>query len=391
MLVHGSTSDARRLSAYVVPVPGARLTPDEIWQQLRRTLPEYLVPSGIVILDALPLTPTGKIDRRVLPDPLDLAGGTKPQTPPDTLIEFLLAEIWKRLLGLRHLDVRQSFFDLGGHSLLAAKTIEEIERVCGVAVPVTTLFTSSTIEALAAVLRAGILTRAPLVALNARGFRPPLFFLHGDFAEGGLYCRGLVAALGADQPFWAVHPHGLDRGALPASIETMAADRAAAIRREHPRGPYFLGGHCNGALVAVEIARQLMEAGEQVPTVVVLDGAARSGGAESSMAASSDDEHDRHGEARIAVRADPRIAAIEGHYRRVIGQYVPEPFPGRIAVLRSAKYRRSDPSLGWSAFARTIETRRIPGGHLSSVTKHAVTTASVIRACLDAAYGQGRA
>jgi thioesterase domain-containing protein/acyl carrier protein len=354
-------------------------------------LPEYLVPHGLVILETLPLTPTGKIDRRALPDPLDLAQRTKPQSPPDTLIEFLLAEIWKRLLELRHVDVRESFFDLGGHSLLAAKMIEEIERVCGVRIPVTTLFTSATIAELAAVLRAGVPTQDPLVALNARGLRPPLFFLHGDFIEGGLYCRGLAAALGADQPFWAVHPHGLDRGALPASIEAMAADRVAAIQREHPRGPYFLGGHCNGALVAVEIARQLMEAGEQVPAVVVLDCAARNSYAELRTVASSDGESDRHGEARIARSGDRQVAAIDEHYRRAMQQYVPEPFPGRIAVLRSLKYRRADPDLGWAAFARQIETHRIPGGHLSSVTRHIATTAACISGCLNAAYGQGSA
>lgn len=392
VVMHGSTSDTRRLSAYVVPKPGAAPTPSDLWKELRRTLPEYLVPYGIVILEALPMTSTGKIDRRALPDPVDLAQGTNPKSPPDTLIERLLAEIWKRLLGLAHVDLRESFFDLGGHSLLAAKMIEEIERVCGVRIPVTTLFTSATIGELAEVLRAGVPTPEPLVALNnPGGLRPPLFFLHGDFAEGGLYCRSLAAALGADQPFWAVHPHGLDRGALPASIEAMAADRVAAIQREYLHGPYFLGGHCNGALVAVEIARRLIESGEKVPAVVVVDGAVHDDSAGFQIGASPDDEQPPSGDAPSTEGREisDELEAIYEHYKRIIAHYAPEPFPGRIAVLRSLKYRRANPALGWAA--QEIQTHRIPGGHLSAVTRHVATTAACIRGCLDAAYGRGRA
>src|SRR5262249_50292488 len=151
-------------------------------------------------------------------------------------IEHTLAVIWERLLGLRRVGVRESFFDLGGHSLLAAQMVEEIGRAFGMRFPVTTLFTASTIEQLAAIIRSGAPSPTPLVALNTTGSRPPLFFFHGDYRDSGLYCRGLAAGLGPMQPFYVVHPHGLDGGDVPPTIEEMAADRVAALRRERPCG-----------------------------------------------------------------------------------------------------------------------------------------------------------
>jgi amino acid adenylation domain-containing protein len=389
VLARGSSSATRRLSAYVVPAEGAAPTPEDLWLELRRTLPEYLVPQGIVILQSLPLTSNGKIDRQALPDPADLVDrSAASRVPPETLIEHMLAAIWRRLLGVRRVDVRQSFFDLGGHSLLVARMMDEIEHACGVRLPVTTLFSASTIEQLAATIRAGAPAPAPLATLNAAGSRPPLFFLHGDYYEGGLYCRGLAAALGAEQPFYAVHPHGLDGTNVPPSIEAMAADRVTAVRRERPRGPYFLGGHCNGALVAVEIARKLIDAGEEVPVVVVLDGVARAGFVELSAGISPSPQraHPRDSTAAAPDERERDVVDIMGRFRRAVMKYVPRPFPGRIAVLRSADMRDTRPDLGWQSLAAEVETHPIPGSHLASVTSHVAATSACIKACLDAAY-----
>jgi len=253
--------------------------------------------------------------------------------------------------------------------------VEQIERACGVRVPVATLFTASTIEQLAAVIRTDARSAAPLVALNAEGTHPPLFFLHGDYYEGGLYCRGLAAGLGPMQPFYVVHPHGLDGGDVPLTIEAMAAHRFTALRRERSRGPYFLGGHCNGALVAVEIARLLIEAGETVPLVVVLDGVARAGFVEFSAGTPA------------GAQGAPDKAPMDllERYRDAVRRYVPKPFPGRIAVLRSTAARNASPDLGWQGLAAEVETHSIPGGHFASLTRHVGATAACIKACLDKA------
>ena len=385
VLVHGAGSDTRRLSAYVVAAEGKRPAPAELLLQLRQILPAYLVPTSLVLLESLPLTTGGKIDRRALPDPVELVEQKAPAIRPGTFLEHTLASIWERLLGLRRVSVRDSFFDLGGHSLLAAQMMEAVENACGVRLPLMTLFTAPTIEQLAALIRIGVSPPAPLTALNAGGSRPPLFFLHGDFYESGLYCRGLAGALGPDQPFYVVHPHGLDGTDVPASIEEMAADRIKALQSERPRGPYFLGGHCNGALVAVEIARQLMAAGEEVPIVVVIDGVARAVFVEIFAGAPRAESGRRSREAEAASPAQLRVMDLMELYKSAVMRYVPKRFPGRIAVLRSGGIRDVRPDLGWQALAAQVQTYSIPGGHLPALTRHVATTGACVKACLDEA------
>jgi len=122
VLMHGETSETRRLTAYVVPAKDAQAEPADLWRDLRRSLPEYMIPAGIVMLAALPLTPNGKIDRRALPDPVDLVEQRKGfHVPPRDPLEFAIASIWRDLLGLANVGVRDNFFDLGGHSLLAVR------------------------------------------------------------------------------------------------------------------------------------------------------------------------------------------------------------------------------------------------------------------------------
>ena len=275
VVVLGDDAESRRLAAYVVPAGDTQLESTRLRSALRQSLPGYLVPASVTVLSALPLTPNGKLDHAALPAPADAGAEAAAALRPRDPLERTLAAIWEDLLGVPAVGVRDSFFDLGGHSLLAARMLDRIERTCGRRVSFATLFTEPTIERLAAALRQAVReSEAPLVALNAHGARAPLFFLHGDFSGGGFYCRALAHALGADQPFYAVHPHGLLDAEVPDSIEAMAVDRLAALRVVRPRGPYVLGGHCNGALVALEMARRLQAEGEEVRAVVLLGASA---------------------------------------------------------------------------------------------------------------------
>jgi thioesterase domain-containing protein len=177
-----------------------------------------------------------------------------------------------------------------------------------------------------------------------------------------------------------VHPHGLDGPDIPATIEAMAADLLSAIRRVRPKGPYLLGGHCNGALVAVEMARQLTAEGEDVPLVVVLD--AKAPGRPTQVipdVTTAGPPSAPHGSARdIFLR-----------YRRAMARYAPARYPGRIAVLCSERTRDVRPHLGWSSVSERVETHAIPGSHHTSITRHVATTGARIRACLEAACEMG--
>jgi len=389
IVVRGDTAETRRLDAYVTVGGTFAPRPNDLLRDLRRTLPAYMMPGGIVLLPSFPLTPNGKVDRAALPDPHKLAafpGLRIGQVPPRDPLEQLLVSIWERLLEVREIGVEDSFFDLGGHSLLAAQMMDEVEKCCGVALPLTTLFTESTIAHLARALRGRVASDSPVVVVRAEGSRPPLFFLHGDFSGGGFYCHALARELGMQQPFYAVHPHGIGGSAVPDSIEAMAADLIQPIRKARPNGPYLIGGHCNGALVAVEIARQLVAQGEAVPLVLIVD--AKAPWRQTPVFAIGESAPAGSRAPRTAT-ADPPAPGMSNNvfvrYRRAIARYAPEQLPLRAAVFRSALTKDLRPSLGWSSVVTVADTRTIPGNHHSSITRHVVETGAQIRTCIERA------
>ncbi len=244
----------------------------ELREQLSRSLPPWMLPGAFVRLPQMPLTPNGKIDLHRLPAPQDDAAPRRDGRPETTLHIELIA-LWQRTLGRQAIGIHDDFFSLGGHSLLAAQMLSAVEQQFGMRVPFSVMFEKATIAHLAAALvdaRRRTSGESPLVPVQTSGTKTPIFFFHGDFSGGGFFCRNLARHLGADRPFYALHPHGLHGEAPPASIEAMAADRLNEVRRQQPRGPYLLGGFCNGALVAFEIARQLTAAGEKVEAVIMI-------------------------------------------------------------------------------------------------------------------------
>lgn len=385
VVVHGDTSDTRQLTAYVVAAPGKAPTPTEIWAQLRQTLPDYMAPAAIVMLLAMPLTPNGKVDRRALPAPSDLAQQrTGWHVPPRDPLDRIVAAIWEEMLSVRNIGVRDNFFELGGHSLLAAQMIDAVEQACGCRLPLTTLFACPTIEHLTAAIRSSAREdRAPLVALNPKGSRPPFFFLHGDFTGGGFFSHKLSRALGGDQPFYAVHPHGLIDPVVPDTIEAMAAERLPAVREARPRGPYILGGHCAGGMVALEIARQLDREGEEVSCVVMIDTVAPQPPklVFAGLSLGADVARPRR-RAAAASQDDPAPGGAMARYRAVIARYAPAPYAGRLVVLRPEGHGDTRPAMGWTAFNPQAQTIVVPGDHHTAITRHIDVLAARLRAHL---------
>ncbi|WP_158616707.1 non-ribosomal peptide synthetase [Corallococcus sp. CA054B] len=137
-----------QLALYVLPREGAQVDPREMRQFLAQTLPTYMVPTLYTVLEALPRLPNGKLDRRGLPAP-DLSGSREAYVAPRTELERRLAAIFSDVLGLKHIGVHDNFFDLGGHSLLASQLISRLRAAFRVEVPMSLIFESPSVEALA--------------------------------------------------------------------------------------------------------------------------------------------------------------------------------------------------------------------------------------------------
>lgn len=263
-----------------------KLAHKDLRAHLLETLPEYMIPAAFVSVASIPVTSNGKADRRAL-ERIDVGlESSQEYIAPRSDTERALAEIWAHVfkekgfvLEQAQIGVNDNFFELGGNSLLATQLLYRIRAQLGVELPVRALFDQVTIGQLAELvesLRKEAAPAAPadlVVTIQAGGDSTPLFALPG---VGGnvLSLRELSRALGPEQPFHAVQAIGLDGTAPPPdSVETTAAANIAAIRALQPRGPYRLAGHSYGGVVAYEMARQLLEQGETVDYLALLDAA----------------------------------------------------------------------------------------------------------------------
>jgi acyl carrier protein len=146
-----------RLIAYVVPRAGddyakahaQRITPEGLIEWIAGRLPDYMVPGAVVILDQLPLSANGKVDRAALPEPGDTASAEEAYVAPRNETEEAIAAIWAEVLKKESVGVTENFITLGGHSLLAIRVLGRISKTFGVRLPLRTLFDAPTIDQLA--------------------------------------------------------------------------------------------------------------------------------------------------------------------------------------------------------------------------------------------------
>ena len=312
----------KRLVGYVVPVPASAASPDSpdgadspdspdsaaspvtaeaLREHVAARLPEYMVPAIVVLLDALPVTANGKLDRAALPAP----GGPVTSRGPRTETEEIVCGLFAEVLGVDRVGAEDSFFELGGDSLLAMRLIARVREALDAEVPIRGMFTATPagiaelVEARAAgqgepgvemeisdelkALLPGTLPDGAaagngsgdfdvLLPIRPAGDRPPLFCLHPGEGLSWRYL-GLLRYIPADYPLYGVQARGLAQAeALPHSIEEMCDDYISQIRRIQPAGPYHLLGWSFGGIVAHAIATRLEDQGERVALLASLDG-----------------------------------------------------------------------------------------------------------------------
>ena len=273
-------SGESQLAAWLVMEEGADFDEKAFKNFLRKKLPPYMVPAAFVSVPELPLNSSLKVDRKKLPPPVweqKPEAGTR--TPARTATEKLLAGLWTEVLGVQNPGIDDDFFDLGGHSLSAVNLLGKIHKATGRQLPLSVLFRHSSIRELATLIeasgKAGVTGFSSLVPIRPSGNKTPLFLVHG----GGLHVlfyQNMVRHLEPGQPIYALQARGLDGEAEPHdTIEDMAAHYISEIRKVQPRGPYLLAGYSLGGIVAWEMARQLLENGEQVPFLAVFDAVAK--------------------------------------------------------------------------------------------------------------------
>jgi len=271
VVVGRAGDDEAGILAYVAS--GGQIADAELQSELRHdmalSLPSYMRPAAITVVDHIPRNQNGKIDRRALPPPTMPA--LLATEPPQGRIEERLAAIWCAVLGRESVGRAINFFELGGHSLLAARMLARAELEFGHRVPLSTLFTAPTIAQLAPLYEDSGQRRfdfRPVLQLRSEGTRPPLIGLNNT----GIYFP-LSRRLGDDQPFTTLQlfDPASDPVAQPHRFEEIAAGYVELIRRVQPQGPYRLLGWCVAGALAFEVACQLRAMGESVTQVAIID------------------------------------------------------------------------------------------------------------------------
>ena len=267
-----------RLIAYVTEktsCPEESVEVIELLNWLKSQLPDYMLPASFTLLDKLPLSPNGKIDRKALPAPMGTTNHNS-YTPPRNALELQLLQLWQTLLGLKSLSIYDNFFEVGGHSLLALKLISHIRQQFSVVLPVSILFKSPTVAQLCQHLQQEMQqgtarSWSDCVPIHNQGKGTPIFLLPGAMGSV-LYLQPLAGELGKEQPLYALQTPGFNGGqSTPDSVEALASYHLNAIRKQQPQGPYRLLGHSSGGRVAFEIALQLEKQGEIVDFLGMLD------------------------------------------------------------------------------------------------------------------------
>ena len=268
--VVAAREDGSGLIAYLVPRGGVTLDIEAVRRAALAQLPVRLVPSRFLVLEKLPLTSHGKVDRSALPPPPSTAGArtARPLTPT----EQRLLPLWRDILAQREISLDDNFFELGGHSITALRLMARVQQEFGKRLPIAELFRNPTVETLAATLNGAAQARwETLVPIRSGGEEAPLFLMPGVGGNVSYY-RALGNLVSPTRPVYGLQAVGLDGVAAPlASVEAIAANNIRQIRNVFPSGPWYLAGHSFGGKVAFEMSQQLRRAGEAVGLLVIFD------------------------------------------------------------------------------------------------------------------------
>lgn len=440
VIVHEDTPGEKRLVAYVVPPKEVTITTEQLRQFLSNKLPSYMLPSAFVILESLPLTQNGKVDRRAL-KAISYTDNSKKFVQARNQLEMQLIQLWSKILKVDKISVQDNFFDLGGHSLLASYLMTQIQQQFGKNLPLTTLFQNPTVEQLATIIQKDSqeFNFSCLVALQPHGSNVPFFCVPG--APGSpYYFYHLGRYLGQDQPLYSFEHNVHELGSSPR-LEDIASHYIQAMQTVQPQGPYFLGGHSYGGNVIFEMAQQLVSQGHKVALLAVIDASA-SNYQDKQFLADYVDWDDVRWLAEVSKGIklyldkdiDVSYETLQGLTREEQLKYVLQYFkmanmlppdaqtsqlrhlieayktsclclidyqpkqiyPGKVTILRAEEDLADDPnnhlnaentkdlSLGWSTFCSEVDIQFVLGNHITLMAEpHVQVLAERLKTCIQ--------
>ncbi|KQN34717.1 hypothetical protein ASE92_14125 [Pedobacter sp. Leaf41] len=243
-------------------------------EDLAKRLPAYMLPNYIVVLEAFPITPNGKVDRALLPKPITRTTVTPAKRNVElSPNEKVLKEIWSACLAIEEINVTDDFFELGGNSLIAVSMMLALEKKIGFRLPLTTLLKYATIETLAQQLTHKVDDKKSqtIIPIRTGGDKNPVYLIHGSGLNVLLF-KSIIATLDKDQPIYGVQAIGLDQDEyVPDSIEGIAARYIEELLQSNPNGPYNIVGYSLGGFIAFEMAKQLKVLGKKIHLLGVVD------------------------------------------------------------------------------------------------------------------------
>ncbi len=264
----------KKLVAYYIGEQGIAIPTSDLRKFLAERLPTQLLPHYFIKLEQFPLTHTGKLARNQLPVPKMMRPQlSNPYEPPSNELEATLVKIWEDEIGIDGIGVSDDFFEVGGDLLIGVLLFIQIERVLGRNLPVSTLLSASTIRRQAEIIRDQDTSQdfSTVITIKSQGNHAPLFFIPGK-AGYPTRIRYLAREIESETPVYALQElSGVSEHKPLRRIESKATFYINAIKKVVPHGPYILVGESMGGKVAYDMACQLVQMGEEIPILAMLD------------------------------------------------------------------------------------------------------------------------